>query len=151
MLAMRGDPQLRYLVSYDQMLRAVILDAPVPDVPEEAFEPRPLRDTDVTAIQEHIQKEGRHQTARKGHRASSRRPTRRGARPFIQCRNYLTALHWDGTPRLDTWLCAHLGAEDNEYHRGIGRMFLVPQWSPACSSPGARLTTCSFSRARRPR
>lgn len=52
---------------------------------------------------------------------------------FHPVRNYLNALAWDGTPRLDTWLSYYLGVErlnakapiGGDYVDAIGRMFLI--------------------------
>src|SRR5262249_42519614 len=46
-------------------------------------------------------------------------------RPFHPVRDYLNSLRWDGIKRIDTWLTEYLGAEQTEYTRAIGRMFLV--------------------------
>jgi predicted P-loop ATPase len=39
--------------------------------------------------------------------------------------DYLNGLKWDGVSRLDKWLHTHLGAEDNELNRAIGRKMLI--------------------------
>lgn len=39
--------------------------------------------------------------------------------------DYLDALVWDGTPRLDGWLTTYLEAGDNEYTRHVGTIMLV--------------------------
>ena len=39
--------------------------------------------------------------------------------------DYLDALTWDGTPRLDRWLVTYAGAEDTELNREFGRIALV--------------------------
>jgi hypothetical protein len=39
--------------------------------------------------------------------------------------DYLDALKWDGTPRLDRWLITYLGAEDTELNREFGRLTLI--------------------------
>jgi hypothetical protein len=39
--------------------------------------------------------------------------------------DYLNALTWDGTPRLDRWLITYLGAEDTELNREFGRLALI--------------------------
>jgi hypothetical protein len=45
---------------------------------------------------------------------------------FHPVRDYLNSLPaWDGTPRLDTFLHAYLGAENNQVNTIIGRKFLV--------------------------
>jgi predicted P-loop ATPase len=46
-------------------------------------------------------------------------------RIFHPVREYLDALVWDGTPRLEAWLLRYLGAEDNTYHRAVGPRWLI--------------------------
>jgi predicted P-loop ATPase len=48
----------------------------------------------------------------------------RGA-PFHPVIEYLGALEWDGTPRLDRWLSTYGGAEDSEYTRAVGALVMV--------------------------
>jgi predicted P-loop ATPase len=40
--------------------------------------------------------------------------------PIHPVREYLDALVWDGTPRLDTWLVTYFHADDSAYIRAIG-------------------------------
>jgi putative DNA primase/helicase len=40
-------------------------------------------------------------------------------------RNYLIALAWDGTPRLDAWAVTYLGAEDTRLHRAMGALWMI--------------------------
>ncbi len=40
-------------------------------------------------------------------------------------RDYLEALAWDGTPRLDTWAVAYFGAEDTPLHRSMAALWMV--------------------------
>lgn len=44
---------------------------------------------------------------------------------FHPVRDYLNALKWDGTPRLDTLYIDYLGAEDKDYSRWVARKGLV--------------------------
>lgn len=39
--------------------------------------------------------------------------------------DYLDSLAWDGTPRIDNWLCTYAGAKDSEYVRAVGRLWLI--------------------------
>jgi hypothetical protein len=39
--------------------------------------------------------------------------------------DYLNALEWDGTPRLERWLVTYLGATDTELNREFGRLTLI--------------------------
>ena len=56
--------------------------------------------------------------------------------PFHPVRDYLNALNWDGTPRLDIWLPTYLGVEDSQYVRAIGSRFLISAvarvFNPGC-------------------
>jgi len=40
-------------------------------------------------------------------------------------RDYLEALAWDGTPRLDAWAVTYLGAEDTSLHRSMASLWMV--------------------------
>ena len=56
----RTDPAIRDLVAYDDMLCMVMLMRPVPAQGRVAndFKPRPIKDTDVSALQEWFQRNG---------------------------------------------------------------------------------------------
>jgi predicted P-loop ATPase len=45
--------------------------------------------------------------------------------PFHPVRDYLEGLVWDGQPRVDGWLATYMGAENTDYVRAVGRLFLV--------------------------
>jgi predicted P-loop ATPase len=45
--------------------------------------------------------------------------------PVHPVRDYLSALDWDTTPRLDSWLMRYVGADDGPYVRAIGSRFLI--------------------------
>src|SRR6266478_5873366 len=51
---------------------------------------------------------------------------------------YLAALKWDGTRRVDAWLITYLGAADTKLNRAIGRRALImaalPKNNPAAVS-----------------
>jgi predicted P-loop ATPase len=56
--------------------------------------------------------------------------------PCHPVREYLDALAWDLTPRLDTWLTFYLHAEDSTYARAVGPRFLISAvariYEPGC-------------------
>ena len=54
--------------------------------------------------------------------------------------DYLRALKWDGTPRLNRWLTKCLGAEDNEFTRAAGRRTLISAVARAFR-PGCKVDT----------
>lgn len=140
MLAMRDDPRICDLFAYDEMLRAVILQNPVLGTvlnPAEiaAFQPRPVQDADVSLLQELLQASGLEKIGRDVvHQAVDLRGHERSFHPI---RDYLNGLRWDGVNRVDTWLTMYLGAADTEYHRGIGRLFLI-MMAARIFEPGAK-------------
>ena len=137
MLALREDPRILDLFAYDEMLRAPILWRPVPMKADVVtFAPRPVRDDDVSLLQELLQRSGLEKIGKDlVHQAVDLRAHEQSFHPV---RDYLNALTWGGKNRLDNWLSTHLGAEDTPYHRGIGKMFLVMMvarvFEPGCKA-----------------
>lgn len=140
MLALRADAAISDTVAYDEMLTAVILTSPMPggeDDPEELdFTLRPVSDTDVGRLQEHLQLAGLPRLSKDtAHQAVDLRAHERAFHPV---RDYLDGLGWDGTPRVASWLSAYLGAEATPYTAGIGTMFLVAMvariYDPGCKA-----------------
>ncbi len=64
--------------------------------------------------------------------------TRHGRNPL---KAYLDTLRWDGTPRLDTLLIDHLGAEDAPLVRAVTRMHFVAAVARAMT-PGCKYDIC---------
>ncbi len=128
MLAMRDDPGICDLFAYDGMLRAVILQRPVPGTimdPDEiaAFQPRPVQDADVSVAQEMLQASGLEKIGKEvTHQAVDLRGHERAFHPV---RDYLDGLRWDGKRRVDDWMATYLGTKSDAYHQAIGKMFLV--------------------------
>lgn len=50
------------------------------------------------------------------------------------------AAKWDGKPRLDTWLTACAGVEDNEHTRAVGRRWMIAAAARALD-PGCKVDT----------
>jgi predicted P-loop ATPase len=141
MIPLRSAPEIKDAFSFDEMMRAPILTKALPRAPGaelvDAGElPRPVRDTDVSQLQEWLQhcglpKIGRDTT----HQAVDQRAQERAFHPI---RNYLTGLKWGGEARVNRWLSYYLGAEPSAYTAEIGRMFLVAMVArilePGCKS-----------------
>lgn len=56
---------------------------------------------------------------------------------FHPVKEYLDALVWDGTPRIDTWIIESAGAEDSPYTRAVSSIFLIAAvrriYEPGCT------------------
>jgi len=128
MLALRNAPEIAECFTFDEMMRAPILAKALPAAPGAEILaadelPRPVRDTDVSQLQEWLQNAGLPKIGRETtHQAVDLRAQERAFHPV---RNYLDALKWDKTARLGRWLSYYLGVEPSAYAAGIGRMFLI--------------------------
>ena len=136
--ALRHAPELVDVLSHDEMLRVDMLARPIPGAIEPVGDtgPRFVRDTDVTVLQEWLQRAGLTGLTKDAtHQAVERRAVERAYHPV---RDYLNGLRWDGTRRLDKWLTYYLGAERTEYTKRIGRMFLIAMvarvFRPGCKA-----------------
>ena len=139
MVALRADERFADLLAYDDMLRTAILMKGPPSLSRgssEPFKPRPVQDTDVTALQEALQKCGLERIGQETlHSAVDFRAAERAFHPV---RNYLNRLRWDGTQRLATWLTTYCGVAPSAYASGIGKMFLIAAvariFQPGCKA-----------------
>ena len=118
----------------DEMLRAPMLMQSLDDSALAA--PRPVTDVDVSVLQQRLQHLGLRRIGREAvHQAVEVRA--RECR-FHPVRDYLEALRWDATPRLQDFLPAYFGAERSAYTEAIGRMFLISMVArvlqPGCKS-----------------
>jgi predicted P-loop ATPase len=134
MTALRHAPELSGCFRFDEMLRVPVLVRPLPKGKPGVL-PRPVRDTDVSIVQEWLQ---RHELRRLGkdivHQAVALRAEENAFHPIC---DYLNGLRWDRKPRLSTWLTYYAGVEPGEklndeekanqrqYISAIGRMFLI--------------------------
>jgi len=135
--ALRLHPQLEGLFSYDQMAGVAMLTKPVPGSNVDAqFKLRPATDTDVSALQEFLQREGLSKLGKDiAHQAVDLVAAENGFHP-VRC--YLRHLQWDGRSRLGTWLSHYLGVDQTPYAEGIGTMFLISMvariFQPGCKA-----------------
>lgn len=134
--ALRHAPELREAFARDEMVRADMVMGALLSTSLASTEGRPVRDVDVTAVQEWLQRDGLPSlTKDTTYQAVEARSSERAFHPV---RNYLNGLRWDGTPRLDKLLSTYLGAEQNEYSASIGRMFVISMvarvFKPGCKA-----------------
>jgi predicted P-loop ATPase len=109
------------MFAYDKMMRATMLMSPLAKEP--GFKPRVVTDVDVGFLQERLQHLGLKQLAKDTvHQAVD---VRAYECRFHPVRNYLESLEWDGKSRISTLFPRYFGADDTEYAKAIGCMFLV--------------------------
>jgi predicted P-loop ATPase len=128
LIALRGAPELSDAFAFDEMLQAPILLKELPVAPKGESAsigpaPRPIRDTDVSQLQEWLQHLGMPRIGKDAtHQAVDQRAQERAFHPV---KDYLDGLTWDGRPRLDRWLSYYLGTNPTDYTAAIGAMFLI--------------------------
>ena len=135
MTALRSAPELKGCFRLDEMLRVPVLVRPPPKGKPGILLPRPVSDTDVSIVQEWLQ---RHELRRLGkdivHQAVALRAEENAFHPVC---DYLNRLRWDRKERLSTWLTYYAGvepdaklsdeekADQRQYISAIGRMFFI--------------------------
>jgi predicted P-loop ATPase len=135
--ALRASPELLGIVAYDEMARAPMLVRRVPGTAVEASLPRELRDADVIAIQEEIQALGLRRVP-KG-TVQDALDLAASQNRYHPVKQYLAGLPaWDGVSRTERFLPDYLGCPDDDYHRTIGRLFLIAMiariYEPGCQA-----------------
>ena len=126
LVGLREAPEIAEAFTFDEMLRAPLIVAPLPavegvEISDEGPFPRPVRDTDVSRLQEWLQRQGMPKIGRDmTHQAVDQRAQEKSFHPV---RDYLDGLVWDGKPRLGIWTSYYLGAEPSPYHAGVGQRF----------------------------
>jgi hypothetical protein len=103
---------------------------------ENDFEPRLCTDVDVGVIQERLQHCGLKRLSKDVmHQAIDIRAHECRFHPI---RDYLGGLSWDGTPRMAKLFPIYFGADDSEYTKAIGSMFLISMvariFEPGCKA-----------------
>jgi predicted P-loop ATPase len=122
--------------AFDEMLCAPMLMAPLVDEESQTFIPRVCTDVDVSIVQEFFQRRGLKRLSKDVmHQAIDVFAYEYRFHPL---REYLDSLRWDDISRIEALLPKYFGAEDNEYTRATGRMFLGSMvariYEPGCKA-----------------
>ncbi|MGA0563628.1 VapE domain-containing protein [Ancylobacter sp. VNQ12] len=140
--ALRSDPAISGIFSYDAFRASLMLESPVPApgkghvLPDDDFVPRQVCDNDVNRLQEYLQYAG---LGRLGKDTTYQAvDIRAHERSYHPVRDYVESLRWDDTPRVATWLQTYLGCEPTLYTSQIGGMFLIAMvariFEPGCKA-----------------
>lgn len=135
---MRHCPALKSLFWYDEFGDQIMIEGPLPKDPPVGAYPRPIQDTDETALASWLNGNAglspsisvAAQVLREAAFINSRDP-------FLE---WAKTLKWDGKKRIDTWLTYYGGAEDSDYTRLVGRRFLISAMARGMD-PGCKVDT----------
>ena len=128
MVALRAAPEINDAFAFDEMMQAPVLRRELPIAPNGMSAttgqlPRPVRDTDVSQVQEWLQHCGLPKVSKdQTHQAVDQRAQECAFHPI---RGYLDGLVWDRRERVGSWLTTYWGAEDTPYAAKIGQFFLI--------------------------
>lgn len=120
------DGRWRGALGFDQFAETVMLTAPPPYLAQKdraAWQARPLLDTDDSETCAWIQRNYCCHTSTGVVAEALEVAARRS--PFHAVRDYLSRLAWDGTSRLDTWLCTYAHAADTPFVRAVASKTLL--------------------------
>jgi predicted P-loop ATPase len=121
---------------FDQMQRAVLLMEALKDDERLWFTPRICTDVDVGIAQERFQQKGLNRLSREVMQQAIEICA--DEHKFHPILDWLNLLQWDGTPRINSLFPLYFGAEDTDYTRAIGVMFLVSMvariFGPGCKA-----------------
>jgi predicted P-loop ATPase len=122
LVALRADPAVCDAIAYDEMECCVLLMQAIPgsNIACTIF-PRPMTDEDITSVQSWMQRAGLKVSKDVAHQSVDAYAREQSFHPV---RDYLNALVWDEVPRCENFFTSYFGADDTEYTRAIGPMFL---------------------------
>lgn len=134
------DPRWAGVLAYDELSLRIVTVAPPPWHADDAGGAAvgPWTDDDDTRLTSWLVREYGLQVASAiGYAGVS---VAAKAHAYHPVRDYLQALRWDGTPRLESWLHRLLGAAPSRYHSLAGRYWLLSAVARALQ-PGAKVDT----------
>ena len=121
-LALSSDPVFAGVLAFDEFGQEIVVRQPLPWDCATASLPRPWEDADDIRTAEWLQLRGINVAPVVVGRAVGAVARELRVHPV---RDWLDTLRWDGTPRLETWTSAYLGAEPTAFHHTIGALWLI--------------------------
>lgn len=128
MIIFANDPKLSGLLAYNAFTSQHLLMEEPPSCEDGAASmpgpyPRPWGVEDVALLQAYLQRVWSPKFNR-GSVEDAMLATA-GVNRFHPVTDWLDTLEWDGTPRLDNWLCATFGCENTPYHQAVAAKVLI--------------------------
>jgi len=121
-LAFDSDEAFAGALAFDEFRQEITVCQPLPWEAHTTALPRPWQDADDTRAAEWLQLRGINVSPMVVSRAVGAVARERRIHPV---RDWLNSLSWDGTPRLETWTSAHLGAEPTRFNHTIGALWMI--------------------------
>lgn len=138
-LLLENYPDMLGVIQFDAFRHSIFLVECPPWEDAETFKSRPIRDTDYTAAIHYLESRP-HEMKPSPSQMPAIFANIAGRHRFDPLLDYLDGLKWDGTPRVDGFFHAYLGAQDNAYSKAISRRFLISAVARAYR-PGCKVDT----------
>jgi predicted P-loop ATPase len=120
--ALSSDEAFAGALVFDEFRQEIVVNRPLPWDDGSIEIPRPWSDADDVRCAEWLQRREINVTPVVVSRSVG--AVARDIR-IHPVREYLNALRWDGTPRLEQWTVTHLGAEDTPLNRAFGSLWMI--------------------------
>ena len=121
-VALTSDPAFAGVLAFDEFGQEIVVRQPLPWDSARPFLPRPWEDADDIRTAEWLQLRGINVAPVVVSRAVGAVARELRIHPV---RDWLDTLKWDGTPRIETWTSAYLGAEPTAFNHTIGALWLI--------------------------
>ncbi|MET3791794.1 VapE domain-containing protein [Aquamicrobium terrae] len=121
-IALNSDPAFAGVLAFDEFAQGIVVRQPLPWDDTNATFPRPWEDADDIRTAEWLQLRGLNVAPTVVSRAVGAVARELRIHPV---RDWLDTLTWDGTPRIETWTSAYLGAEPTAFHHTVGALWLI--------------------------
>jgi predicted P-loop ATPase len=118
-----SDPKLNECFRFDEMERMTVLTHDLFVPMSGNFQRRELKEKDVIAVQEYVQRQGLVRASKDMIRDAI--SLHAEAHPFHPVQEWLYGLEWDHEPRLNFWLAEYLGADHSECNTVMGAKWLI--------------------------
>lgn len=121
-IALNSDAVFAGVLAFDEFAQEVVVRQPLPWDDATATFPRPWEDADDIRTAEWLQLRGLNVAPMVVSRAVGAFARELRIHPV---RDWLDHLRWDGTPRIETWTSAYLGADPTALHHTVGALWLI--------------------------
>lgn len=138
MLALRRAPEWQDVVALNSFSQDIYMREPAPWCIAAKHKPRTWTKNDDIMAAVWFQQQGINVKTAIASEAVYAAARENEYDPLVE---YLCSLEWDGTPRVDTWLTAYLGADDTPLQRDFARCWLISAVARAFE-PGCKADCC---------
>mgnify|MGYP005852643209 CR=1 FL=1 len=133
--ALRGAPEWAGVLAYDEFANSTVMQKPTPWMKADSRLPHEWTTNDDILTTEWLHHQGIFVSVEAAAQAVE---SVARERLFHPVREYLKALEWDGTSRLESWLSEYLGVDASPYAAAVGSRWMISAvariFQPGCKA-----------------